>query len=126
MENNGDFLLTITTLAVALISLLGNALHYIFPTRRGKSEEEFDMAKTLESITGSYDKLFENLKEKILALEEEVRISKEVITELTAIKEALEIRVREQEKRLEEQTEELSKMKDTLDFLKQEKEKISA
>jgi len=102
-------LLVVSTIVVAVISLLGNALQFIFPQMRGKTNRDFEMAQTLDSITDAYDKLFDNLKERIGILEEEVRGSQGLITELKAINKALEATVNKQIVLLDEQREELAR-----------------
>lgn len=71
MESNNN-LVYIITIIVAILSLVGNSLQYLFPTRKTKRDSEFDMAKTLDSVTEAYDKLFNKLNERIIVLEAEI------------------------------------------------------
>lgn len=92
--DNTDKLVYLVTVIVALISLVGNSLQYFFPTRKTKRDTEFDMAKTLDSVTEAYDKLFNKLNERIIVLEAEV-------LKCSELRDRMEERIKEQDAELE-------------------------
>jgi uncharacterized coiled-coil DUF342 family protein len=107
MENSIGYWLTLT---VALISLLGNFLQYVFPKARTTSEKSLDLAQTMNNVTDSYNVLLQNLREHISSLEEQVVKSNSVISELNetidelySVRNILEERVSTQQKQLDTQ-----------------------
>lgn len=98
---DSDKILALVTLTVAFISLIGTSLQYVLPVKKPVSDKEFDMAKTLESITEAYDKLFKQLNDRIDVLEGEALENKKQILELTTLRITLEKRVIEQEREIE-------------------------
>jgi len=110
----------ITTIAVALISLVGNLLQYIFYPKKSKSNAELEVAQTLRTITEAYDKLFMNLRLEIEGFEEELRLQNAVIDELRKIKDSLEEKADKQQRQLQAQNREIQRLKKQLASLQQD------
>ena len=110
----------ITTIAVALISLVGNLLQYIFYPKKSKSNAELEVAQTLRTITEAYDKLFMNLRLEIEGFEEELRLQNAVIDELRKIKDGLEEKADKQQRQLQAQNREIQRLKKQLASLQQD------
>jgi hypothetical protein len=108
-----EFLAPLTAIVISLISLIGVLSQYFFPAKKTEQDKDYDMAKTLDTITEAYDKLFKQLNIRITFLETEEIKNKEEIRQLTALRIKLE-------KIIQEQKIEIERLKSLLHLIKKE------
>ena len=118
MENPD--VLALVTISVAMLSLVGNLLQYVFSPKNPKTNAELEVAQTLKTITEAYDSLFSNLRLEIEGYEEEQKLQVQVIEELRKVKVVLEKKIEKQEEQLKKQGEQLEVLRTELHVLRKE------
>lgn len=108
LEDNTGAVLTIL---VALLSLLGNVMQYFRSPKKPRTEEDVDLAQSINNITEAYDNLFNNMREHILSLETEIEERNKIIDELTQVKDVLRNKVEHQQRQLDKQERQITQLK---------------
>jgi chromosome segregation ATPase len=111
-------LLAIITISVAVLSLLGTLLQYIFPVKLSKAtekssivEQENTKANTVNIISETYERLVNDINNRLTVLEEEVRMYKQENEVLERKNGELEIVVEEQGRRIQKYEKEIKNLK---------------